>query len=69
MGDKEETKKEDNEKVYFSEFYSGSFHREFKLPDIADKENIQAISTNGILSITIPKMEKEKPKEIKIEVK
>ena len=67
-GKKEESKEENDGKIYFSEFCSGSFHREFRLPDIADKENIKALSKNGILSITIPKREKEKPKEIKIEV-
>jgi HSP20 family protein len=68
-GKKEETKTEDDGNVYFSEFCSGSFHREFRLPETADKESIEAKSENGILSIRIPKKEKEKPKEIKIDLK
>jgi len=67
-GKKEESKIKEDEKVYFSEFTSGSFHREFKLPETANIENIEAKSEDGILSVTIPKKEKEKPKIIKINV-
>jgi HSP20 family protein len=69
-GKKEETKVDENETSYFSEFVSGTFHREFKLPEKADKENVQAVSNNGILSISIlKKKEIEKPKIKTIEIK
>ena len=68
-GKKEESKIEEDGSVYFSEFSSGNFHREFKLPEIASVPDIEAISEDGILSVTIPKKEKEEPKIVKINVK
>lgn len=67
-GKKEDSKTKEKTRIYFSEFCSGSFHREFKLPETVDIENIEAKSENGILSIKIPKKEKSEPKEVKINI-
>lgn len=49
------------------EFQMEEFTRSFTLPETADAENIKARYDNGILFITIPKIEKAKlSKQIKI---
>lgn len=40
----------------------GQFYRRFYLPETADDKQISARYTNGVLEITIPKKEKETPK-------
>jgi HSP20 family protein len=64
---KESTEKTEG-KVNRSEFHYGSFKRSFKMPREVDSENIVAKYTNGILSVNVPKTEKEqnKTREIKI---
>ena len=61
---KDEVKEEDYYKVETS---FGKFQRSFTLPSDIDVENISASSENGVLEITIPKLEKkENRKQIKI---
>ena len=52
-----------------SELCAGSFSRSFTLPDNVDQEKITADYKNGMLTVLLPKMEKSKPKEIKVAVK
>lgn len=47
----------------------GSFQRSFSIPSTIDPDKINATYKNGVLKIELPKQEKAKPKEIKIEVK
>lgn len=61
--------KEDNEKVLRQEFSYASFYRRFALPENIDTEKIEAAEKNGILKITLPKMEKaivDKKKKVDI---
>ncbi len=44
----------------------GRFHRRFVLPDTADSEKVNAAGKNGVLTVTIPKQEKAKPRRIQI---
>ena len=44
----------------------GTFYRRFNLPDSADAEHIKASSKNGVLELTIPKVEKAKPRKITV---
>ncbi len=67
-GEKKAQKKEDGPDYLWSEFSSGSFSRSFTLPDYVEAEKIQADYKNGILVLTIPKMEKAKPKEIEVKI-
>jgi len=46
----------------------GSFVRSFTLPQDVDVEKVGAEYRNGILSLTIPKLEKAKPKQIEVKV-
>ncbi len=47
----------------------GSFERSFTLPTAVRSEKIEANFSNGILTISIPKEEQPKPKEIEVKVK
>jgi HSP20 family protein len=47
----------------------GSFVRSFAVPNTFDTEHIVAGFKNGVLSVTLPKKEAAKPRQIKVEVK
>jgi HSP20 family protein len=44
----------------------GQFRRAFTLPRTVDAENIHATYDNGVLTVTVPKTEKVKPRQIDI---
>lgn len=46
----------------------GSFSRSFSLANTVNPEAIQAEYKNGVLTLTIPKREEAKPKQIKVRV-
>lgn len=52
-----------NERVF------GEFERSLMLPDYVDVEKISAKYENGVLELTLPKVEPPKPKEIVVEIK
>src|SRR5581483_4299714 len=47
----------------------GAFQRSFAVPSTFDTEKITAEYHNGVLSVTLPKKEAAKPRQVKIEVK
>jgi HSP20 family protein len=47
----------------------GTFVRSFTLPNTFDTEHIAADFKNGVLSVTLPKKEAAKPRQVKVEVK
>ncbi|MBI3005155.1 MAG: Hsp20/alpha crystallin family protein [Ignavibacteriales bacterium] len=47
----------------------GSFQRSFKLPETVKTEKIDASYKDGVLTITLPKAEEAKPKQIEVKVK
>jgi HSP20 family protein len=47
----------------------GTFVRSFSVPTAFDTENIAADFKNGVLSVTLPKKEAAKPRQVKVEVK
>jgi HSP20 family molecular chaperone IbpA len=49
------------------EFYLTSFYRQFRIAETIDAENIRASLRNGVLHLTLPKMEKVKPRQIPVE--
>ena len=53
---------------YRQERCFGTFHRSFTLRHTIKPESIKAKYKDGILEVTIPKSEKEKPKQIRIEL-
>ncbi len=69
---KGETKKEKEvkeEDYYCCERSYGSFSRSVDLPVKVQTDKIKANLKDGVLEVELPKVESEKPKEIKIEVK
>jgi HSP20 family protein len=46
----------------------GSFSRSFSLANTANSEAIKADYQNGVLTLTIPKREEAKPKQIKVNI-
>ena len=60
---------EEKEDGYFrTERSYGSFERSFALPEAADEEKIKASFNDGILTVTLPKGEVAKPKQIEVKV-
>jgi HSP20 family protein len=47
----------------------GNFTRSFAVPNSFDTEKIAASFSNGVLTVSLPKKEAAKPRQIKIEVK
>jgi HSP20 family protein len=46
----------------------GAFERAFTVPETVDAENVKADYKNGTLTITLPKKEVAKPRQIKVQV-
>lgn len=44
----------------------GKFERSFSLPEDADRDKIEANYADGVVTVTIPKLEAARPKDIKI---
>jgi HSP20 family protein len=47
----------------------GSFVRSFAVPNTFDTDHIAADFKNGVLSVSLPKKEAAKPRQVKVEVK
>lgn len=56
------------EKVHRYERAYGAFERSFTLPTTVDPEHIKATYAAGVLTLMVPKVEKAKPRQIKVEV-
>ena len=65
-GEKHDAKDEDLENFTYRERRFGSFHRQVSLPVTADLEKIDAHYENGVLTITIPKKEESRPRQIPV---
>jgi HSP20 family protein len=68
-GEKKEEKVErEKDHYYHLERTFGSFSRSFKLPDNVSSENVDAKYANGVLELTLKKIEAAKPKAIEVKV-
>jgi HSP20 family protein len=67
-GEKRQKAEENNERVHRYERTYGSFERAFALPTTVDPEKIAANYSNGVLTVTIPKAERARPREIPVKV-
>lgn len=56
-GERKQTIENKETKLHQIESFYGKFSRSFNLPENADKQNIEAELTDGILNLTIPKVE------------
>lgn len=65
-----QSKSEVDEKNYYrKEVRSGSFHRSVVLPSSVVADRAQANFENGLLKIVLPKEERAKSKQVKIDIK
>ncbi|MCL4522645.1 MAG: Hsp20/alpha crystallin family protein [Acidobacteria bacterium] len=46
----------------------GSFSRSFSLPNTVNTDQVKADYRNGVLTVTLPKREESKPKQVKVSV-
>ena len=67
-GDKHSTFEEDGAKVIRRELKQSSFKRSFELGEQLDGDNIVANFKDGVLSVSIPKIEPEKPKKTFVKI-
>lgn len=66
-GEKRQETATENENFYRSERSYGSFERSFALPSHVDADAVKAAMENGVLTITFPRREEAKAREIQIE--
>jgi HSP20 family protein len=67
-GEKKQQAEERNERVHRYERSYGMFERSFALPSTIDPDKIHAGYENGVLTVTVPKAERARPREIAIKV-
>lgn len=65
-GEKKQQVDDDSERIHRFERTYGMFERTFVLPNTVDSELIDARYENGVLQVTIPKAERAKPREIRV---
>lgn len=65
-GEKRQEAEDKGERIHRYERSYGTFERTFVLPNTVDPEKIEAHCGDGILTVTIPKAEKAKPREIPV---
>jgi HSP20 family protein len=68
-GEKKQVAEEKTTKVHRYERSYGSFERSFTLPNTVDAERVAARFEDGVLTVTLPKAEKAKPREIEVKVR
>jgi HSP20 family protein len=65
-GEKKAELEDARERVHRTERTYGFFERTFVLPNTVDPDRIDARYENGVLLVTIPKAERAKPREIRV---
>lgn len=68
-GERREEKNADTRGSLRSERFFGRFERRFTLPVRADAGRVSATYEDGILTVTLPKAEEAKPRQIEVNVK
>jgi HSP20 family protein len=68
-GERKIRDEENGDNFIRSEIHTGNFSRSFTLPKTVDLGRISADYKNGLLSVTLGKVEEAKPKEIEVKVK
>lgn len=65
-GERKEEKETKEEDYYHKETHYGSFSRSVSLPSAVVSDKAEAEVKNGVLTITIPKVEEKKAKKVKV---
>ncbi len=68
-GEKKQEKESKEENYHRIERSYGSFQRSFTLPTTVKGDKIDAVYKDGILTVSLPKAEEAKPKQIEVKVK
>lgn len=68
-GEKKSEKEEKDVNYHRVERSYGKFERSFRVPNRIISEKINADFSDGVLTITLPKAEEIKPKEIEVKIK
>jgi HSP20 family protein len=68
-GEKKKEKEKKDEKFHRTERFYGIFERSFRFPVGVKMDKVEAKFDKGILTVTLPKTEEAKTKEIKVQVK
>ncbi len=66
-GERKFEEKVDEERYYRVERRFGAFQRSLALPQGVKADQIEAAYDDGILTVTVPKAEQEKPKRIEVQ--
>jgi len=68
-GEKKESKEQKSKEFVKKEIFSGSFKKMVQLPKNIDENRLETKFENGILTVTVPKIEIKKPKAKIIPIK
>lgn len=68
-GEKKQEKESRKGNAHRVERSYGSFERTFSLPAVVKSEKIEATFSNGILTVTLPKAEEARPKQVEVKVR
>ena len=67
-GERREEKEVQDVSTHLMERVYGSFTRSFSLPTTVDATKVTAVYKDGVLEVTVPKIETAKPKQVEIKV-
>jgi HSP20 family protein len=68
IGGERQAQKADGDNATRTERFSGKFRRSVTLPTRVDPSKVSATYKDGILTVTLPKAEEAKPKQIQVNV-
>ena len=57
---------DEDDYVLYREYDVGHYHRHFGLPPTIDRAKIEAVMADGVLTVTMPKVEEVRPRRIPI---
>jgi len=66
-GERKRESEVEESNVYRLERVYGAFTRSFSLPTTVDPSKVQAVYRDGVLEVTVPKLEAAKPKKVQIQ--
>jgi HSP20 family protein len=67
-GERKDEREQTEGKTFRSERYFGKFQRSLTLPTAVDANKVKASYKDGVLSISLPKNEEAKPKQIAVSI-
>ena len=67
-GERKYEQKNQDAETYRAERFFGKFHRTLALPKPVQSDQAKATYKDGILTVTLPKTEEAKPKQIQVNV-